>query len=89
MNKKIYVANLSFQAGETELKALFSNAGDVVSVKIVDDRQTGQRKGIAFVEMSTQWEARRAVSMLNRTNFMGKDLLVKEATVSRGFRGKW
>ena len=54
MNKKIYVANLSFQVGETELKALFSNAGDVVSVKIVDDRQTGQRKGIAFVEMSTQ-----------------------------------
>lgn len=89
MNKKIYVANLPFHAGESELKALFSNAGDVVSIKIVDDRQTGQRKGIAFVEMSTQWEARRAVSMLNRTSFMGKDLLVKEATVSRGFRGKW
>ena len=86
MNKKIYVANLPMQASEPELKALFSNAGEVVSVKIVGDRQTGQPKGIAFVEMSTQWEARRAVSMLNRKNFMGKDLLVKEARVARGFR---
>jgi RNA recognition motif-containing protein len=86
MNKKVYVANLSSQASELELKTLFSRAGDVVSVKIVADRQTRQPKGIAFVEMSTQWEARRAVSMLNRTDFMGKNLLVKEATVKRGFR---
>ncbi|MEW6377621.1 MAG: RNA-binding protein [Thermodesulfobacteriota bacterium] len=89
MNRKVYVANLPSQTGEPELKALFSNAGDVMSVNIVKDRQTGQPRGIAFVEMSTQWEARRAVSMLNRRNFMGKDLLVKEARVSRGFREKW
>ena len=73
MNKKVYVANLPFQASEPELKVLFSKAGDVMSVKIVADRQTGQPRGIAFVEMSTQWEARRAVSMLNRTDFMGKN----------------
>jgi RNA recognition motif-containing protein len=88
MNKKVYVANLPFQASEPELKTLFSKAGDVMSVKIVTDRQTGQPRGIAFVEMSTQWEARRAVSMLNRTDFMGKILLVKEAIVKRGFRGR-
>jgi RNA recognition motif-containing protein len=88
MNKKIYVANLPPEAKESELKALFSSAGDVMSVKIVQDRQTGQPRGIAFVEMSTQWEARRAISMLNRKNFMGKDLLVKEATVRRGLRGR-
>ena len=88
-NRKIYVANLPFQASEPDLRSLFSSAGDVMSVKIVKDRQTGQPKGIAFVEMSTQWEARRAVSMLNRKNFMGKDLLVKEARVSRGFRESW
>jgi len=86
MNKKVYVGNLPFKASEPELKVLFSKAGDVMSVKIVGDRQTGQPKGIAFVEMSTQWEARRAVSMLNRTDFMGKNLLVKEATEKRGFR---
>jgi RNA recognition motif-containing protein len=88
MNKKVYVANLPFQASEPELKVLFSKAGDVMSVKIVVDRQTGQPRGIAFVEMSTQWEARRAVSMLNGTDFMGKNLLVKEAIVRRGFREK-
>ena len=88
MNKKVYVGNLPFKANEPELKALFSKAGDVMSVKIVGDRQTGQPRGIAFVEMSTQWEARRAVSMLNRIDFMGKNLLVKEAIVKRGFRGR-
>jgi RNA recognition motif-containing protein len=88
MNKKIYVANLPYQATESELKALFSKAGDVVSVKIVQDRQTGQPRGIAFVEMSTQWEGRRAASMFNRQDFLGKNLLVKEATEKRGFRGR-
>ncbi len=88
MNKKIYVANLPFQTTEPELSALFSKAGSVMSVKIPKDRQTGQPRGIAFVEMSTQWEARRAASMLNRTDFMGNTLMVKEATEKRGFRGK-
>ncbi len=86
MNKKVYVANLPSDAKEPDLKALFSKAGDVMKVKIVEDRQTGQPRGIAFIEMSTQWEARRAVSMLNRTEFMGKNLLVKEASEKRGFR---
>ena len=89
ISKKIYVANLPLQTSEPELRALFSSAGDVMSVKIVKDRQTSQPKGFAFVEMSTQWEARRTVSMLNRKNFNGKDLLVKEARVSRGFRENW
>jgi RNA recognition motif-containing protein len=88
MNKKVYVANLPSQATEAELRALFSKAGSVMSVKIVQDRQTGQPRGIAFVEMSTQWEGRRAASMLNRQDFMGKYLLVKEATDKRGFRGR-
>jgi RNA recognition motif-containing protein len=88
MNKKVYVANLPLQAGEIGPKALFSKAGSVMSVKRVQDRQTGQPRDIAFVEMSTQWEGRRAASMLNRTDFMRKNLLVKEARESRGFRGR-
>jgi RNA recognition motif-containing protein len=88
MNRKVYVANLPYQATEPEIKDFFSKAGSVMSVKIVTDRQSGQPRGIAFVEMSTQWEGRRAVSMLNRQDFMGKNLLVKEASEKRSFRGR-
>jgi RNA recognition motif-containing protein len=88
MNRKVYVANLPSQVTEADLKALFTRAGSVISVKIVQDRQTGQPRGIAFVEMSTQWEGRRAVSMLNRQDFMGKNLLVKEAAEKGGYRGR-
>jgi cold-inducible RNA-binding protein len=88
MNKKVYVANLPLQATELEIKDFFSKAGNVMSVKIVQDRQTRQPRGIAFVEMSTQWEGRRAVSMLNRQDFMGNNLLVKEPIEKRGFRGR-
>ncbi|MGO8988788.1 MAG: RNA recognition motif domain-containing protein [bacterium] len=87
MNRKVYVANLPGQATETELRALFSKAGNVISVKMVQDRQTGQPRGIAFVEMSTQWEARRAVSMLNRTDFMGKTYCSKRRSLGAASGG--
>jgi len=79
MNRKVYVTNLSPEAGESELKSLFSKAGNVTSVRIVKDLETGRSRGIAFVEMSTQWEAKRAASMLNRKDFMGKSLVAREA----------
>lgn len=88
MNKKIYIANLSFQTSEHEIRDLFSKAGEVTSAKIAGDRHTGQGKGFAFVEMSTQWEARRAISMFNKTEFKGNTLVVKEAIVRRGFGGR-
>ena len=86
MNKKVFVANLPPNATEADIKVLFSKAGNVMSVKIAMDRETRQPRGSAFVEMSTQWEGRRAVSMFNRQDFMGKNLFVKEATEKRGFR---
>jgi len=88
MNKKVYVANLPPNATEADIKTLFSKAGGVMSVKVVMDRQTGQPRGFAFVEMSTQWEGRKAVSMFNRQDFMRNILLVKEATQKRYFRGR-
>ena len=88
MNTKIYVGNISSQTTEPDLKTLFSQAGDVISVKILKDHQSGQSRGFAFVEMSTRKEARKAVSMLNRRSFMDKELLVKEARVRREFRGR-
>jgi RNA recognition motif-containing protein len=88
MNKKIYIANLSFQTNEPDIKTLFSKAGDVTSVKIIRDKQNVKGNGFAFVEMSTQWEARRAISMFNKTEFNGNTLSVKEAKVRRGFNGR-
>jgi len=88
MNTKIYVGNIPFQTTETDLQTHFSQAGDVVSVKILKDHQTGHSRGFAFVEMSTRREAQKAISMLNKRSFMEKELLVKEARVRRGFRGR-
>ena len=88
MNTKVYVGNISFRTTEPDLKTLFSQAGEVVSVNILKDHQSGQPRGFAFVEMSTRKEAQKAVSMLNRKSFMEKELLVKEARVRRGFRGR-
>jgi cold-inducible RNA-binding protein len=88
MNTKIYVGNIPFQTTENDLQTLFSQAGDVVSVKILKDHQTGQSRGFAFVEMSTRREAQKAISMLNKRSFMEKELLVKEARARRGFRGR-
>jgi RNA recognition motif-containing protein len=84
-NKTRYVANLSDQAAEPEPKALFSKAGSFMSVKIVQDRQSGQPRSIAFVEMSTLWEDRRVSSLLNRQDFKGKTLRVKETPEKRDF----
>jgi RNA recognition motif-containing protein len=88
MNTKIYVGNISSQTTEPELKTLFSQAGEVMSVKILKDHQTGQSRGFAFVEMSTRKEGQKAISMLNKRSFMDKELLVKEARVRREFRGR-
>ena len=88
MNTKIYVGNLAPQATEPDIKTHFSKAGDVVSVKILKDHQTGHPRGFAFVEMSTRREAQKAISMLNKKSFMEKELLVKEARERRGFRGR-
>jgi len=89
MNSKIYVGNLPPQTTDADLKAHFSRAGEVVSVKVVRDPQSGLMRGFAFIEMSTRREAQKAVSMLNKQNFMEKELLVKEARAHRSFnRGR-
>jgi RNA recognition motif-containing protein len=64
----------------------FIGEGRVVSVKIVQDRQRGQPRDTAFVEMSTPGEDRRVVSLLNRQDSMGKILMVRKATEECGFQ---
>ena len=65
METKIYVGNLSYDTKEDELKELFAQAGTVASVALIKDRDTGQSKGFAFVEMSNQSEAEKAIQMFN------------------------
>jgi RNA recognition motif-containing protein len=75
----IYVANISFKATESELKALFENYGAVDSVKIIKDRETQKSRGFGFVEMPVESEGESAISALNGFAFAGRELAVNEA----------
>lgn len=79
MSKKIYVGNLSFQATEEELSNQFAQFGEVTSVKIITDRDTGRSKGFGFVEMGSSEEATEAISNLDGTSFEGRPMKVNEA----------
>ncbi len=65
MDTKLYVGNLSYSVTEDELRELFGQAGNVTSVAVIKDRDTGQSKGFAFVEFSKQAEAQAAISRFN------------------------
>jgi cold-inducible RNA-binding protein len=91
MGRKLYVGNLPFETGETELQELFARAGTVETVKVMRDMATGRARGFAFVEMSTDDEARKAISELNEFQLGGRGLTVNEArpkpVSSGGFGG--
>ena len=78
MSKKIYVGNLSYQTTEADLTTLFEQAGEVESVSIITDRDTGRSKGFAFVEMSNE-DAEKAIAQFNGTEVNGRALTVNEA----------
>jgi RNA recognition motif-containing protein len=65
MDVKLYVGNLSYSTTEADIKDLFAEAGEVTSVALIKDRNSGTSKGFAFVEMSTQVEAEKAITMFN------------------------
>lgn len=78
MSKRIYVGNLSYQTTENDLTNLFEQAGQVESVNIITDRDTGRSKGFGFVEMSAE-DADKAIAQLNGTEVDGRALTVNEA----------
>jgi cold-inducible RNA-binding protein len=78
MSKRIYVGNLSYQTTETDLTNLFEQAGQVESVNIITDRDTGRSKGFAFVEMAGD-EADKAIAQFNGAEVNGRALTVNEA----------
>jgi RNA recognition motif-containing protein len=75
----LYVGNLPYEVGETELQDLFARAGSVESVNIMRDQATGRARGFGFVEMSTDEEAQNAITSLNGTAVGGRNLTVNEA----------
>lgn len=78
MAKRIYVGNLPFTATEEELTELFSQHGEVHSVNLINDRQTGRPRGFGFVEMDDE-AAAAAISELDGVDFGGRTLRVNEA----------
>ena len=79
MAKKIYVGNLSFQTTDADLKDMFSEIGQVESVQIITDRETGRSKGFGFVEMSDDAAAAKAIERFNGKEVNGRALTVNEA----------
>jgi RNA recognition motif-containing protein len=79
MESKLYVGNLPYSTTEEQLSELFAQAGTVTSVKIVKDRDSGYSKGFAFVEMSSQEEAEKAISMFNAYKIGDRELRVNPA----------
>jgi len=77
--KNIYVGNLSFDATEDQVRGMFEQYGPVDRVSIITDRDTGQPRGFAFVEMSDDDSAGKAMEALNGTNLGGRNLTVNEA----------
>ncbi len=86
----IYVGNLSYEATEDDLREAFGRFGQVASVNVIKDRDTGRSKGFGFVEMPTQQEAQAAIAGLNGQELKGRAMNVNEArprTDRRGGRG--
>lgn len=79
MEVKLYVGNLSYATTEDELRTLFAQAGTVASVALIKDRDTGSSKGFAFIEMSTQAEAQKAITMFNEYKMGERALTVNLA----------
>ena len=79
MSQKLYVGNLPYEIGETELQELFARAGSVKSVSVMRDQATGRARGFAFVEMGSDEEAQTAIRELNASQVGGRSLTVNEA----------
>ena len=90
---RIYVGGLPYQTTEQDLQALFAGSGQVASTTVIMDRDSGQSKGFAFVEMNDDQAAKSAIERLNGTVLGDRTIIVNEArerqnTGSRGNQGR-
>ncbi|HPF92671.1 MAG TPA: RNA-binding protein [Tenuifilaceae bacterium] len=75
----VYIGNISYSMTPEEIKEVFLPYGNVLSVKIITDKQTGRSKGYAFVEMENDDEAQNAIKALNETEVKGRNVKVNSA----------
>lgn len=87
MSKKIYIGNLPFSATEQDLRGLFETHGEIDSVNVIMDRETGRARGFAFVEMAEASAADNAIRALDGSDMGGRSLRVNEAEDKRGGGG--
>jgi hypothetical protein len=79
MAKRIYVGNLPWSYGSSELEALFKQYGDVAAAEVIMDRETGRSRGFGFVQMANDADMEPAINALNGYNVGGRPLVVNEA----------
>jgi cold-inducible RNA-binding protein len=79
MSKKLYVGNMSYDTSEAQIRELFAQVGEVSSVALITDRETGRAKGFGFVEMSSDEHAREAIKRFNGHMVDNRPLTVNEA----------
>ncbi len=84
----IFVGNLSFKASEEDLRAVFAEYGAVKQVKLPLDRETGRKRGFAFVELEDESDEQRAIDALDGASWMGRDLRVNKAQPRQGVRSR-
>jgi len=76
---QIYVGNMNYRTTEEDINGLFSQYGEVQSVKLISDRETGRAKGFGFVTMNDDTAAKEAIEALNEKEFEGRTLRINEA----------
>jgi RNA recognition motif-containing protein len=79
MSKKLHIGNLPYSITETTLRELFTPLGEVSSVSVITDRNTGQPKGFAFIEMADDAAAKQAISQINGKTLENRAITVAEA----------
>jgi len=87
MANKLYVGNLSFETTELDLQDTFAEAGAVSEVALMQDKFTGKSRGFAFVTMSSDAEAQKAISLFHGKTVQGRSLTVNEARPRQDFTG--
>ena len=79
MSSKLYVGGLPYKTNDAEMQQLFAQAGAVVSARVIIDKMSGRSRGFGFVEMASDEDAQKAITMFNGQEYEGRKLIVNEA----------